>query len=131
MYQKMIILGNLGNDPVLKYTPAGQAVTNFSVATNNTYKGKDGNLVKETTWFRVSVWGNQAESCNNFLRSGSKVLIEGRMTVDKDTGGPRIFQKNDGTHSANYEITANVVKFLDSREDSPQQSNNAQDDLPF
>jgi len=75
MYQKIIIVGNLGRDPEMRYTPSGQAVTNFSVATNRQYTGSDGQLVKETIWFRVSVWGKQAETSNQYLRRGS-VLFE-------------------------------------------------------
>ena len=97
MYQKVTIIGNLGRDPEMRYTPSGQAVTSFNVATNRTYTGSDGQKVKETTWFRVSAWGKQAEICNNYLHKGSKVFIEGRLVSDPATGGPRIFNRQDGT----------------------------------
>jgi len=112
MYHTIILVGNLGNDPEMRYTPGGQAVTNFSVATNRQYTGSDGNLVKETTWFRVSTWGKNAENCNQFLQKGSKVLIEGRLVPDPATGHPRIWTRNDGTSGASFEITANIVRFL-------------------
>ena len=112
MYQKIIIVGNLGRDPEMRYTPSGQAVTNFSVATNRQYTTNNGEKVKETTWFRVSVWGRMAEVCNQYLRRGSKVLIEGRLNADPATGGPRTWTGNDGVVRASFEVTAEVVKFL-------------------
>jgi single-strand DNA-binding protein len=114
MYQKIIIIGNLGREPEMRYTPGGQAVTNFSVATNRRWNNKEGQPQEETTWFRVAAWGRQAEVCNQYLHQGSKVLIEGRMSPDAK-GGPKVFTKQDGTASASYEMTAEVVKFLDSK----------------
>jgi single-strand DNA-binding protein len=115
MYHTIIIVGNLGRDPEMRYTPSGQAVTNFSVATSRQYTGSDGNQVKETVWFRISAWGKQAETCNQYLRKGSKVLVEGRLTPDPSTGGPRLWQRQDGTTSANFEVSASTVRFLSSR----------------
>ncbi|HLE15872.1 MAG TPA: single-stranded DNA-binding protein [Anaerolineales bacterium] len=115
MYHTIIIVGNLGKDPEMRYTPSGQAVTNFNVATNRQYTASDGSPVKETIWFRVSTWGKTAETCNQYLKKGSKVLIEGRLTPDASTGGPRIWTRQDGTPATNYEITANTVRFLSSR----------------
>lgn len=112
MYQKLIIVGNLGKDPEMRYAPNGDAVTNLNVATNRKYTDKGGQLVKETTWFRVSVWGKQAETCNQYLKKGSLVLVEGRLQADKATGGPRVYDKSDGTSGASFELTANEVKFL-------------------
>lgn len=114
MYQKIIIVGNLGGDPEMRYTPSGQAVTNFSVATNRKWTGNDGQTHEETVWFRVAAWGKQAESCNQYLTKGSKVLCEGRMTTDRETGGPRVWQAQDGKWRASYEITADTVRFLGS-----------------
>ena len=115
MYQKMVIAGNLGRDPEMRYTPSGQAVTNLNVATNRQYTSNSGEKVKETTWFRVSVWGKQAESCNQYLRKGSKVLVEGRMNQDPATGGPRVWTGQDGSPRASFEMTAQTVRFLSSR----------------
>ena len=106
MYQKIIIIGNLGREPEMRYTPAGEPVTAFSVATSRKYGEKD-----ETTWFRVSVWGKQAESCNQYLHKGSKVLVEGRLRPD-ESGSPKVFQRKDGTWGASYEVTAETVRFL-------------------
>jgi single-strand DNA-binding protein len=115
MYQNLIIVGNLGRDPEMRYTPSGQAVTNFNLATNRKYTTSDGNQVEETTWFRVSTWGKTAEVCNQYLKKGSKVLVEGRLNPDPDTGGPRLWTRQDGTSAASFEITANQVRFLSTR----------------
>ena len=117
MYQKTIIVGNLGKDPEMRYAPNGDAVTNLNVATNRKYTDKSGQLVKETTWFRVSVWGKQAEACNQYLKKGSAVLVEGRLQADKTTGGPRVYSKSDGSHGASFEMTALEVKFLSTDRD--------------
>jgi single-strand DNA-binding protein len=114
-YHKITVVGNLGRDPEMRYTPGGQAVTNFSVATNRQYTTSNGEKVKETVWFRVSAWGRQAETCNQYLKTGSQVLVEGRMTPDRTSGGPRIWTKSDGTSASSYEITAERVVFLTSR----------------
>ena len=115
MYHTIIIVGNLGKDPEMRYTPSGQAVTNFSLATNRQYTSANGQQVKETIWFRVSTWGKQAETCNQYLKRGSKVLVEGRLTPDKETGGPRVYTRQDGTTGASFEVNAQTVRFLSSR----------------
>ena len=117
MYQSLTIVGNVGKDPEMRYTPTGQAVTSFSVATNRQYTGSNGEQVKETIWFRVSTWGKLAETCNQYVKKGSKVLVEGRISAYKNTGGPSIWIKQDGTAGASFEVTANTVRFLSSRQD--------------
>jgi single-strand DNA-binding protein len=118
MFHTLIIVGNLGKDPEMRYTPAGQAVTSFSVATSRQYNNQQGQQVKETIWFRVSVFGKQAESCSQYLKKGSKVVVEGRLNPDPVTGGPRTFTRQDGTNGASYEVYANTVRFLSSRTES-------------
>jgi single-strand DNA-binding protein len=113
-FHTVILIGNLGRDPEMRYTPSGQPVTSFSVASNRSYTGSNGEKVDETIWFRVTAWGKQAETCNQYLRKGSKVLVEGRLTPDKN-GGPRIWTKQDGTSGASFEVTASTVRFLSSR----------------
>jgi len=131
MYQKILIVGYLGNDPEMRYTPTGQAVTNFSVATSNKYTSGDGQQVDETTWFRVSTWGKLAETCNQYLKKGRKVLVEGRLKPDPQTGGPRVYQGKDGTPGASFEVTAQTVKFLSPREESAgDQASEPQDEEP-
>lgn len=118
MYSTVIIVGNVGRDPEMRYTPSGQAVTSFSVATNRQYTNNNGESIKETTWFRVSAWGKQAETCNQYLRKGSKVLVEGRLTCDPATGGPRIWKTQDGNPRASFEVSAGTVRFLSSRNET-------------
>ncbi len=113
-FHTVILIGNLGRDPEMRYTPSGQPVTSFSVASNRSYTGADGQKVDETIWFRVTAWGKQAETCNQYLRKGSKVLVEGRLNPDKN-GGPRIWTKQDGTAGASFEVTASTVRFLSSK----------------
>lgn len=115
MYHTIIIVGNLGRDPEMRYTPSGVPVTSFNVASNRQYTNSQGERVKETIWFRVSAWNKLAETCNNFLHKGSKVLIEGRLVPDMSTGGPRTYTRGDGTTGASFEINAQTVRFLDSR----------------
>ena len=118
MWQKLTLIGHLGKNPELRYTPSGQAVCNFSMATSRKWAGQDGQLQEETVWFKVSTWGKQAETCNRYLSKGQKVLVEGRLTVDKDSGGPRVWQDQNGNWRASYEVTALEVRFLSSRSDS-------------
>lgn len=142
MYHTLIIVGNLGKDPEMRYTPSGQAVTSFSVASNRKYTSSNGEQVNETIWFRVSAWGKQAEICNQYLKKGSKVLVEGRLTPDKSTGGPRLWQKQDGTSAASFEVNAQTVRFLSTRGEGDAGSGMAaeagematapaEDDIPF
>lgn len=133
MYQKTTIVGYLGRDPEMRYTPSGQPVTSFNVATNRTWT-ENGEKKKETTWFRVQAWGNKAENCNNYLKKGSKVLVEGRLSPDPKTGRPKIFKFQDGTAGASYELVAMTVQFLDSAADGGQaqgQPEQDDDEPPF
>ncbi len=118
MYQKIIIVGNLGRDPEMRYMPDGTAVTSFSVATNRRWTDRStGQPVDETTWFRVSVWGRQAETANQYLSRGRKVLVEGALTPDRATGGPKMFTRQDGTMGASFEVRADTVRFLSGRDE--------------
>ncbi len=137
MYHTIIIVGNLGRDPEMRYTPGGQAVTNLNIASNRQYTSSDGNPVKETIWFRVSTWGRTAETCNQYLRKGSRVLVEGRLIPDNATGGPRLWTRQDGTSAASFEVSANTVRFLSSRADDESgyiegdTAPDIEDDIPF
>lgn len=131
MYQSITIVGRVGQDPEMRYT-GGNAVTNFSVATDRQYTDANGERVKETTWFRVSVWGKQAEACNSYVSKGKFVLVEGRLQCDPKTGGPRIYDRQDGSKGASFEITASSVRFLSSPNQSQASAANAPDeDIPF
>ncbi|MEM8862831.1 MAG: single-stranded DNA-binding protein, partial [Chloroflexota bacterium] len=87
MYQKITLVGNLGRNPEMRYMADGTAVTSFSVATSRSWTGKDGQRNEETMWFRVNVWGRQAETTNQYLSKGKKVLVEGTLQGDAATGG--------------------------------------------
>ena len=111
-FHTLIIVGRLGRDPEMRYTPNGQSVTSMSVASDRAYTDANGQTVKETVWFRVSVWGKQAESVNTYLKKGSMVLIEGELRPDKETGRPRLYTRQDGTTSASFDVNARTVRFL-------------------
>jgi single-strand DNA-binding protein len=135
-FHTTIIVGNLGRDPEMRYTPSGQAVTSFSVAVSEQYTNAGGEKVKRTTWFRVSTWGKSAEICNQYLKKGSKVLVEGRLTADPATGSPKLYDKQDGTKGANFDLTASTVRFLSSQSDSNHAQNEGgelplEDGAPF
>jgi single-strand DNA-binding protein len=142
MYQSLTIVGNVGKDPEMRYTPSGAAVTSFSVATSRQYSNNAGETVKETVWFRITTWGKQAEVCNQYVKKGNKVLVEGRLTSDPATGGPRIWKGQDGSSRASFEVTANTVRFLSSRGEGDGSSGGGdmggggyvgapEDDIPF
>jgi len=148
MYQKLVIVGRLGKDPEMRYLPDGTAVTNFNVATDRRWTDKaTGKPAEETTWFRVSVWGRQAETANQYLSKGRMVLIEGHLRPDPQTGAPRIYTRQDGTAGSSFEMFAEVVRFLGSREDGGggssasysgestggggKQAAHEEDDIPF
>jgi single-strand DNA-binding protein len=132
MYHTIIIVGALGKDPEMRYTPSGQAVTNFNLASNRQYTDSNGQQVKETIWFRISVWGKSAETCNQYLQKGSKVLIEGRLNPDPKTGGPHVWQGQNGP-GASFEVTASTVRFLSSRQDGDHSGSENEEDanIPF
>lgn len=117
MFQQIIVAGYLGQDPELRYTPTGTACTNFSLASSRKYTGGDGTLVEETTWFRVSVFGKQAETSNQYLKKGAPVLITGRLKPGDD-GNPRTFQRQDGSVGSSFEIVADFVRFLPNGQDN-------------
>jgi single-strand DNA-binding protein len=108
MFCKIILIGNLGADPEMRYTPSGQPVTSFRMATNRKWTDRETNEPKEeTTWFRVSVWGKQAEFCNEYLRKGRMVLVEAdRIQANAYT------KKDSGEAAASLEVTARSVRFL-------------------
>ncbi len=114
MFHKVIIVGHLGKDPEMRYTSDGTPVTTFSVASSRKWNNADGSQGEETVWFRVTVWRRQAETAAQYLQKGRLVLVEGRLTPDKN-GGPRIWTAQDGTPRASFEITAENIRFLGGR----------------
>ncbi len=122
---KQIIVGNLGRDPEMRYTPEGQPVTEFSVAVNRQFTNRAGETVRDVVWFKITTWGKQAEVCNQYLKKGAKVLVEGSLVYDRNTGGPRAWNdKNSGEAKATFELKAFEVRFLDSR------NNGGESDIP-
>lgn len=114
-YNKLTFVGHLGNDPEMRYIPSGKPVTSFNVASNDEYTNDKGETIKVTTWFRCTAWGRQAEIFNQYLKKGSKVLIEGRLHPDPKTGRPEIWTRQDGSPAADYNVTIRELYFLDSR----------------
>ena len=110
---KCMIIGNLGRDPEMRYTPSGQAVTQFSVATNRNFR-KDGEWESETEWFRVVVWAEQGERAAEYLRKGHKVYVEGRLQT-------RQWEDQSGNKRYTTELIADRVNSLErrDREDGP------------
>ncbi len=105
---KAMIIGNLGRDPEMRYTPNGQAVTQFTVAVNRNYKDANGEWQEETEWFRVVCWAALAERTAEYLRKGRKVYVEGRLQT-------RSWEGQDGQKRYTTELIANTVTPLDPR----------------
>jgi single-strand DNA-binding protein len=105
---KAMIIGNLGRDPEMRYTPNGQAVTQFTVAVNRNYKDSTGEWKEETEWFRVVAWGPLAERTAEYLRKGRKVYVEGRLQT-------RSWEGQDGQKRYTTELVASTVTALDPR----------------
>ena len=123
---KVILIGNLGSDPEMRFTPDGKAVTSFRMATNYRYTTSAGESREETEWFRIVVFGKQAEQCNQFLTKGRQVYVEGRLHV-------RNWQGQDGQMRTSLEVTANRVLFLGRRALAPlpEEGELEPEDLPF
>jgi single-strand DNA-binding protein len=108
---KIIVIGNLGRDPEMRYTASGQAVTSFSVASSRRYRTADGEQREETEWFNVSAFGRLSEICNQYLTRGQQVYIEGRLRG-------RSYSDRDGQPRYSLEITLNEMQMLGRRGDN-------------
>lgn len=122
MYQQITLVGNVGQDPEMRYTPSGQAVTSFSVAVNKSWVNADGQRQEKTLWFKVTCWRKLAETVSEYVKKGSKVLVVGEVEE------ARPWTDRDGNQRASLEVTANTVRFLDSK---PQGSTEAQEQAPI
>ena len=109
-FNKIILVGNLGRDPELRYTPQGSAVCSFSMATNEKRRDKSGEFQNIATWFKVTLWGNQAETAAKYLTKGRQVYIEGRLRMDEYTDREGAIQKT-------LEVNGTDMQFIGSRED--------------
>ena len=103
---KVMIIGNLGSEPEMRFTPNGKPVTSFRIATNRVYTTVDGERKEETEWFTVVAWGRLAEQCNQFLTKGRRVYVEGRLST-------RTWESQDGQRHYRTEVVADRVLFLD------------------
>jgi single-strand DNA-binding protein len=121
-FNKITIVGNLGRDPELRYTPQGKAVCSFSMATNEKRRDKSGEMQDVTTWFRITLWGSQAENANKYLAKGRAVYIEGRLRVEDWTD-------RDNNSRYTLEVNATDMQFLGgSREESGEFHGSPQED---
>ena len=128
---RMMVIGNLGNDPEMRYTPNGAPVTTFSIATTRTYTSGDGERQQDTEWFRVVAWNQLAELCNQYLSKGRKAYVDGRLHSTS-------LQGQDGQTRFTNEIVADRVLFLDRQSPNSQSQETINDesaidtdDLPF
>ncbi len=108
MYQKVIIVGNVGRDAEMRYTPTGVPVTSFSVAVNRRWNSASGEPQEKTTWFRVTCWRKLAETAGQYVKKGMRILVEGEVEA-------QAYVDRDGTARGTLELTATTFKFLSSR----------------
>ena len=136
-FNKVILVGNLGRDPELRYTPQGTPVCSFTMATNERRKDKTGEMQDQTTWFRVTLWGRQAETASQYLTKGRPVYIEGRLRVEEWTD-------RDGKPRHTLEVTATDMQFIGGQrpeeppaekapasEPATEQADFPENDVPF
>ncbi|MCB0723303.1 MAG: single-stranded DNA-binding protein [Ignavibacteriae bacterium] len=134
---KVLLIGHLGKDPELRYTPNGTAVCNFSLATTESYKADDGNWVDKTEWHNIVAWRKLAETCSNYLKKGSKIYAEGKITTES-------YEKDGGDKRYITKVVLNSMIMLDAKgssggsqssssgsEESAPVTEDGDDDLPF
>jgi len=131
MYQRTIVIGHLGRDPEMRYTPTGVPVTSFSMATTRKWTNANGEPQEKTTWFRVTCWRKQAELAAQYLQKGRLVLVEGEIETSAWTD-------KEGNPRASLELTASTVRFLGARGEGaeaagggPPEEIVGEDDIPF
>jgi len=124
---KVFIIGYLGRDPEMRYTPSGRPVTTFSIGTKRSWITSSGERKSETEWFNIVAWGSLAEICNQFLTKGQQVYIEGRLQT-------RHWEDNDGVKHVSTEVVANEMIILGERRDNQAgegEETHADDEFPF
>jgi single-strand DNA-binding protein len=104
-FNKIIVIGNLGRDPELRYTPQGDAVCDFSIATNEKKRDKAGELQDVTTWFKITLWGRKAETASKYLTKGKSVYVEGRLQIEEWTD-------RDGNKRFTLVVQGNDMQFI-------------------
>ena len=121
---KVMLIGNLGTDPEMRYTANGNAVTTFRMAVSRSYSGPDGERREETEWFSIVTWNKLAETCSQFLQKGRSAYVEGRLQT-------RSWEGQDGQRRFKTEVIANTVQFLDRSQAAPMPENGgAADPVP-
>ena len=123
-FHTVILVGRLGKDPEQKQLNNGQTLSTFSIACNQ--NGKD----KPPIWFKIKAWGKLAETCQNYLKKGKMVLIEGTLVTD-EFGSPRAWTRKDQTPAASFEINANIVRFLSQKQESQPKHDDFDNNLGF
>lgn len=124
MINKVILIGRLGADPEIRYTPKGVAVANFRIATNEVWTNQDGEREERTEWHRIVTFGNLAETCSKYLAKGRQVYVEGRLRT-------REWEDKDGNRRWTTEIVANTVKFLGGRGEELQADQELEEKEPL
>jgi single-strand DNA-binding protein len=109
-FQQMTLVGNLGNDPEMRYTPSGVPVTSFSLAVNRTWTNQEGQKQEKTIWFKVTAWRKLAETVSQYATKGQQVLVVGELEE------PRTFTDRDGNMRVSLDVTAQTVRFLGRRD---------------
>lgn len=117
---KVMIIGHLGREPEMRYTPSGRPVTTFTVATSRSWNTVDGERHSETEWFNIVAWGNLAEICKQYLIKGQQVYIEGRLQT-------RRWEDKEGNKHSSVEVVANEMMMLGDRRDAPAGANHSVD----
>lgn len=134
MYQQIMLIGNLGRDPEMRYTPSGVPVTTFTVAVNRRWTGQDGQPQEKTLWFRVTAWRKLAETASQYLTKGSKVLVVGTLEE------PQAYIDREGQPRASLEVTAQDIRFLSTRSEgmeapvaasAAESAGMSEEDIPF
>ena len=130
--QLLVYEGHLTADPESRFTDSGKLVTNFKMASNRSYKGKNGEKIEEVTYFKVVVWGEYGKVITEYCAKGSHVVVTGRIRPGKN-GNPDIFDLRDGGHGASYEIVANDVRIIKGKSGSKETEAEipAEDEIPF
>jgi single-strand DNA-binding protein len=124
---KVMLIGNLGQDPEMRYTPSGRPLTKFQMAVNRSWTSADGEKKSETEWFNIVAWGKLAEICNQYLTKGRRVYIEGRLHT-------RSWKDDNGSNHSSVEITAKEMIMLDEgsiEEETSDQESPSEEDYPF
>ena len=129
-YDSTELIGKVGRDAEMRYMPNGNAITSFSVAVDRSYK-KDGEQIKRTIWYRISVYGKFAEVCRNITK-GETLFIRGELQADWTTGAPKVYSKQDGTSGASFELNATEIRFLSPKSERTETTQTAEvEEAPF